>query len=150
MTGAKSPVILRVTHARLRLRESLVFDGVFQTLTAILIASKMQAYETASFFSYNEKSARLVLPTRDKYTFMFMLPEKLKNIEKAIQVNKTVKFVMSDQENRVHLHKGFKMLTESIIIRDDKLDWLEVNYKIFKPLIPIRQRLEKITQKALQ
>jgi hypothetical protein len=138
MTGAKAPLILRVPHARLRLRESLVFDAVFQTLTAILVASKMQAYETASFFSYNEKSARLVLPTRDKYTFMFMLPEKLKTIEKAIQVNKTTKFVLSDQEATVHLHKGFKMLTEALFIREDKLDWLEVNYKVFKPLLPIR------------
>jgi hypothetical protein len=29
MTGAKAPLILRVPHARLRLRESLVFDAVF-------------------------------------------------------------------------------------------------------------------------
>lgn len=84
MTGAKSPLIIRVPHARLRMRESLVFDAVFQLLTAILISSKMQSYETASFFSYNEKTAKMVLPSRDKYIYMQMLPHKLKNIEKAI------------------------------------------------------------------
>lgn len=44
----------------------------------------MQSYETASFFSYNEKTAKMVLPSRDKYIYMQMLPHKLKNIEKAI------------------------------------------------------------------
>ena len=149
MTGAKAPLVIRVPHARLRMRESQVFDAVFQVLTAILIASKLQSYETASFFSYNEKTAKMVLPTRDKYIFMQMLPQKLKNIEKAITTNKSNKFVHGEIEHGFHLHKGFKMLTEALLVREDRLDWLEIQYKVYKPLLPLRQRLEKLTQKTL-
>jgi hypothetical protein len=78
-----------------------------------------------------------------------MLPHKLKNIEKAIQINKTNKFVASEIEHGLHFHKGFKMLTEALCIREEKLEWLEVNYKVYKPLIPIKHRLEKITQKVV-
>lgn len=150
MTGAKSPVILRVPHARFRTKDSLVFDGVFQTLFALLVSSKMQNYETASFFTYTEKTAKMILPTRDKFIFMQMLPANLKHIEKALNTNKTIKFVNSEIEHGVHFHKGFKMLTEALIQREDKLDWMEFSSKVFKPFIPIRQRLMKITQKALQ
>lgn len=62
----------------------------------------MQNYETASFFSYNEKTAKMVLPTRDKYIFMQMLPQQLKNIEKAILTNKSNKFVHGEIEHGFH------------------------------------------------
>ena len=31
-----------------------------------------------------------------------------------------------------------------------KPDWLEFNFRVFKPLLPIRMRLQKITQYVLQ
>jgi len=43
-----------------------------------------------------------------------MLPHKLKNIEKAIQINKTNKFVASEIDHGLHFHKGFKMLAEAL------------------------------------
>jgi hypothetical protein len=75
----------------------------------------MQNYETASFFTYTEKTAKMILPTRDKFIFMQMLPANLKHIEKALNTNKTIKFVNSEIEHGVHFHKGFKMLTEALI-----------------------------------
>jgi len=67
-----------------------------------------------------------------------MLPDKLKNMEKTIQLTKSARFVNSEIEHGIHFHKGFKMLSEAIMLRDEKPDWLEVNFKVYKPLIPIR------------
>ena len=55
---------------------------------------------------------------------------------------------MSEPQYGLNFHKGFKMLTE--VYKGNKPDWLEFHYRIFKPLLPIRMRLQKITQLALQ
>ena len=61
-----------------------------------------------------------------------------------------MKFINGEIEHGFHFHKGFKMLTEALSLRKDKLDWIEINFKVYKPLIAIRQRLMKLTQRALQ
>ena len=48
----------------------------------------------------------------------------------------------------MNLHKGFKMFTE-VYRGSMKPEWLDFHYRIFKPLLPIRMRLQKITQVAL-
>ena len=56
---------------------------------------------------------------------------------------------MSEPQYGLNLHKGFKMLTE-VYKGNSKPEWLEFHYRIFKPLLPIRMRLQKITQIALR
>ena len=56
---------------------------------------------------------------------------------------------MAEPQYGLNLHKGFKMLTE-VYKGPQKPDWLDFNYRIFKPLLPLRMRLQKITQQTLQ
>lgn len=49
-----------------------------------------------------------------------------------------MKFVNAEIEHGIHFHKGFKMLTEALSLREDKLDWMEFSFKVYKPFIPIR------------
>ena len=51
---------------------------------------------------------------------------------------------MTEPQYGLNLHKGFKQMTE-VFKGVTKPDWLEFNYRIFKPLLPIRMRLQKIT-----
>lgn len=96
--------------------------------------------ETTSFFTYNDRTKGLNVPTSDKAIVSTMIPEKLKFVEKAIQASKSLRFVMADPQHGFNLHKGFKMLSE--VYRGSlKPDWLEFHYRIFKPLLPIRMRL---------
>jgi hypothetical protein len=54
---------------------------------------------------------------------------------------------MSEPENGINLHKGFKMLTE--VFMNYKPDWFEFQYRVFKPLLPLRMLLERKTQTVL-
>ena len=49
-----------------------------------------------------------------------------------------------------NLHKGFKRLTEAFCLNGPKPEWLEFHMRNFIPLLPIRHRLQKITQATLQ
>jgi hypothetical protein len=150
MKGMKAPLIVRVPHARLRARESLVIDAVFQTLTALLVSSKMESYESGSMYSYNDRSAKMVLNSKNKHVCMNMLPTKLQNIVDAVAGAKSIKFVNREKESGLHFYKGFKMLTEVLLLRDDKPDWLEINARTYQPDLPIRQRLDQLTQRTIQ
>ena len=52
---------------------------------------------------------------------------------------------MTEAPHGLNMHKGFKQLTE-VYRGASKPDWIEFNYRVFKPLLPIRMRLQKITQ----
>ena len=148
LKGAKAPLILRLPHARCRPPSSLVFEMLFQTLTGLLVCSKLGNMETTSFFTYNDRTKGLSIPDSNKCIVSAMLPEKLKFVEKAIQLSKSLRFIMSEPQYGLNFHKGFKMLTE--VYKGNRPEWLEFHYRIFKPLLPIRMRLQKITQVALR
>ena len=150
LRGSKAPLIVRVPHARLRSPTSLCFDGVFQILVCLLVSSRLKNFETPSFFSYNERTRHLSLPTKEPCMCPVLLPDKLKLIEKAIQASKSLRFVMGECPYGSHLHKGFKRLTEAFCLNGPRPEWLEFHMRNFKPLLPIRHRLQKITQVALQ
>jgi len=144
MKGAKAPLILRTQHARTRLPSNLVFEMLFQILTCLLVSSKLSNLETASFFTYNDRTKGLSIPTSDKGIVSSLIPDKMKLIEKTIQASKSLRFVMAEPPHGLNLHKGFKQLTE-VFRGASRPDWLEFNYRIFKPLLPIRMRLQKLT-----
>ena len=110
--------------------------------------SKLKNFETSSFFTYNDRTKNLSIPSQDKGITSLLLPEKLKTVEKCVQTSKSLRFVMHEPENGLHLHKGFKLLTE-VFMGQAKPDWIEFNYRVFKPLLPIRMRLQKLTQIVL-
>lgn len=143
LTGAKAPLILRLPHARLRPNNSLCFDALFQLLVCLLVTSKLKNFETSSFFSYNDRTRNLSVPTQEKGICPVLLPERIKGVDKHITSSKSSRFVMHEPEHGLHLHKGFKMLTEVWMHR--KPDWVEFNYRIHKPLLPVRMRLQKLT-----
>ena len=150
LRGSKAPLIVRVPHARLRSQTSLCFDGVFQILVTLLVSSRLKNFETPSFFSYNERTRHLSLPTKEPCMCPVLLPDKLKLIEKAIQASKSLRFVMGECPYGSHLHKGFKRLTEAFCLNGPRPEWLEFHTRNFKALLPIRHRLQKLTQAALQ
>ena len=84
LTGSKAPLIVRVPHARLRSQTSLCFDAVFQILVCVLVSSRLKNFETPSFFSYNDRTRHLSLPTKEVCMCPVLLPDKLKFIEKSI------------------------------------------------------------------
>ena len=84
LKGAKAPLIIRLPHARCRPTSSLVFEMLFQTLTGLLVCSKLGNLETTSFFTYNDRTKGLSIPDSNKGIVSAMLPEKLKFVEKAI------------------------------------------------------------------
>ena len=47
---------------------------------------------------------------------------------------------MAENATGLNLHKGFKQLTE-VYRGNKKPEWLEFNYRIFKPLLPLKMRL---------
>ena len=104
----------------------------------------MKNLETSSYFTYNDRTKNLSIPTQDKGITSVLLSEKLKVIDKSVQTSKSLRFVMQEHEYGLHLHKGFKLLTE-VFMGVSKPDWLEFNFRVFKPLLPIRMRLQKIT-----
>ena len=57
---------------------------LFQLLTCLLVCSKMSNLETTSFFTYNDRTKGLNIPTSDKAIVATMMPEKLKFVEKSI------------------------------------------------------------------
>mmetsp|Transcript_14178 Transcript_14178/g.19271 ORF Transcript_14178/g.19271 Transcript_14178/m.19271 type:complete len:195 (-) Transcript_14178:1616-2200(-) len=149
LKGAKAPLIIRVPHARCRPMSSLTFETLFQLLTCLLVSSKLSNLETTSLFTYNDRTKGLSIPTSDKGIVSSLLPEKMKLVEKFILSSKSLRFVMGEPPHGSNFHKGFKQLTE-VYRGTNKPDWLDFNYRIFKPLLPIRMRLQKITQLALQ
>jgi hypothetical protein len=84
LKGEKAPLIIRLPHARLRPNSSLCFDAVFQTLVTLLVTSKLKNFETSSFFSYNDRTKNMNVPSQEKGICPFLLPEKIKTIEKQI------------------------------------------------------------------
>ena len=78
-----------------------------------------------------------------------LLPDKLKFIDKSIIASKSNRFVMGECPYGFHVHKGFKRLTEAFGLNGPKLEWLEFQMRNFKPLLPVKQRLQKITQQTL-
>ena len=149
MTGNKAPLIIRVPHARLRANNSFAFDGVFQILVSLLVSSRLKNFETPSFFSYNDRTRHLSLPTKEPCMCAVLLPDKLKLIDKSIIASKSNRFVMGECPYGFHVHKGFKRLTEAFGLNGPKLEWLEFQMRNFKPLLPVKQRLQKITQQTL-
>ena len=140
LRGAKAPLIVRVPHARCRPMSSLTFEMLFQLMTCLLVSSKLSNLETTSLFTYNDRTKGLSIPTSDKGIVSSLLPEKMRFVEKLIQTSKSLKFIMSESPHGINLHKGFKQLTE-VYRGANKPDWLDFNYRIFKPLLPIRMRL---------
>lgn len=151
LKGSKAPLIIRVPHARCRPMSSLTFETLFQLLTCLLVTSKLSNLETTSFFTYNDrtKALSIPIPTSDKGIVSQLLPDKMKLMEKTIVASKSLRFMMSEAPHGMNLHKGFKLLTE-VYRGNNKPDWIEFNYRIFKPLLPIRMRLQKITQYSLK
>ena len=149
LKGAKAPLIVRVPHARCRPQSSLTFETLFQLLTCLLVSSKLSNLETTSLFTYNDRTKGLSIPTSDKGIVSQLLPEKMKLVEKIVLSSKSIRFVMSEPAHGMNLHKGFKQLTE-VYRGNNKPDWLDFNYRIFKPLLPIRMRLQKIMQNSLK
>lgn len=84
LKGAKAPLIFRVPHARCRGPSSLCFETLYQTITCLLVSSKLGNMETTSFFTYNERTKGMSIPTSDKGILATMIPEKMKLIEKSI------------------------------------------------------------------
>ena len=144
LTGAKAPLIIRMPHARMRPNNSMCFEALFQVLICLIVNSKLKNFETSSYFTYTEQSRNLRLPDKGIGIIPMLLPEKLKIIDKSMQGSKSIRFVMQEHENGLHLHKGFKKMTE-VFMGTAKLEWLEFNCRVFKPLLPIRMRLQKIT-----
>lgn len=144
LKGAKSPLILRTPHARCRPATSSVIEVLFQLLTGLLISSKLGHMETTSFFTYNDRTKGMSIPSDSKAVVSQLIPDKMKLVDKVIQLSKSLKFVMSEPQYGFNLHKGFKTMTE-VFKGDAKPEWLEFNYRIYKPLLPIRMRLQKIT-----
>ena len=66
LKGPKAPLIFRLPHARTRPASSLVFETLFQMLTCLLITSRVGAIETTSFFTYNDRTKNLTIPSSDK------------------------------------------------------------------------------------
>ena len=149
LKGEKAPIIFRVPHARIRPSSTLVFETLFQMMTCLLISSKLGNMETNSFFTYNERTKGVSIPSSDKQIIASMIPDRVKLIDKLVQQSKSMRFVSGEAQHGFNLHKGFKMLSE-VFRGDTKPDWLEFNYRIFKPLLPMRLRLQKITQLSLQ
>ena len=140
LKGSKAPLIIRVPHARCRPMSSLTFETLFQLLTCLLVTSKLSNLETTSLFTYNDRTKGLSIPTSDKGIVSQLLPDKMKLMEKTIVASKSLRFMMSEASHGMNLHKGFKQLTE-VYRGNNKPDWIEFNYRIFKPLLPIRMRL---------
>ena len=84
LKGAKAPLIIRTQHARTRLPSNLIFETLFQILTCLLVSSKMNNLETTSFFTYNDRTKGLSIPTSDKGIVSSLIPDKMKLIEKTI------------------------------------------------------------------
>ena len=66
LSGAKAPLIIRTPHARCRPNNSTIFETLFQVLTSLLISSKLTNMETSSFFTYNDKTKGMSIPSDDK------------------------------------------------------------------------------------
>lgn len=146
MSGAKAPIIVRVPHARLRVRESLVFDALFQTLTALLVSSRLTEQDRQEAWTPKRK---LLKPSTEKFVYMQMLPRSLKHIDKAVAVTKSAKFVCNEFECGLNFYKGFKMLTESLTIRQDIPEWLQTNQRVFRAPPETRQVLDKLTRQTV-
>ena len=117
-------------------------------------------------FSHNERTADLCIPSGDKNTFLQLLPEKIKFIDKIITRSTSQKFVFNlrTQKHGLHFHKGFKLLSEVVIPLMKKnskssmllhpldqhkhpkirLEWLDLKVRLFKWPVPIKMKLEKI------
>ncbi len=61
-----------------------------------MVSSKLGNMETNSFFTYNERTKGICVPTHDKGIIGAMIPEKMKLIEKAVQASKSLRFVLSE------------------------------------------------------
>lgn len=140
LRGAKAPLIIRLPHARCRPMSSLCFEILFQLLTCLIVTSKLGNLETTSLFTYNDRTKGLSIPTSDKSIVTSLLPERMKIVEKMIQQSKSLRFVMAEPPHGLNLHKGYKQLTE-VYRGVNKPDWIDFNYRVFKPLLPIRMRL---------
>lgn len=57
---------------------------LFQLLTCLLVSSKLGNMETTSFFTYNDRTKGLSIPTHDKSIVSIIIPEKMKLIDKTI------------------------------------------------------------------
>jgi len=101
-----------------------------------------------------------------------LLPEKIKFIDKIITRSTSQKFVFNlrTQKHGLHFHKGYKLLSEVLVplMKKNskssmllhpldqhkhpkiKLEWLELKVRLFKWPVPIKMKLEKITQKMLR
>ena len=84
LTGAKAPLIIRMPHARARPTSSLCFEAFFQLLICLLITSKLKNLETSSYFTYNDRTKNLSIPTQDKGITSVLLSDKLKTIDKSM------------------------------------------------------------------
>jgi len=104
----------------------------------------------------------------DKSALMQLLPEKAKMIDKVIQRCSALKFVFDYKRPKfgIHFHKGFKVLSEIAIGNDKgnhllppdasdnnpkiKLEWIDIKIRLFKFPVPLKVKLEHITQKMLR
>ena len=66
LKGAKAPIIIRTPHARCRPNGSTIFETLFQVMTCLLVSSKLGNMETSSFFTYNDRTKGMSIPSADK------------------------------------------------------------------------------------
>ena len=100
----KVPLVLKIPHHRLY--RNMNFDAVYQLLISLLVTSQLNN-ETDSMITFDEKSANIQLPSKEKHIIATILPEKHAQMGKLM--SKTKGFVLESLvRTGVNFHKGFK------------------------------------------